>query len=544
MTGWVGSAAAIRRLAGGDDALLATAAAAWLDGRPAQAERALRERLRERPTDVAALHLMAELLAGAGRSEDALRMLGRALDLVPDFGAAREALVRLLVRGRHLDEALEQLAPLLAAHPDEPALVLLRAGTLIERGDLATADEALSAMLAGHPGETAAWIALGNVRMHLGRIEGAVAAYRSALVARPDLGVAWWSLANLKTQRFSAQDIAAMGDALETAADPTDRAHLHFALGKALADAGEDAGAFAAYAEANRIRRAQTPYDAAATQAQCAREAAVFRPALIAARGEGGCLAPDPIFVVGLPRSGSTLVEQILASHSEVEGLGELPDLMAIAVNLAGRDPACYPEMLADLLPADRRLLGEAYLDRTREQRRLGRPFFVDKMPNNWMHVGLIRLILPNARIVDVRRHPLACGWSCFTQNFAAGQAFSYDLADLGRFYRDYVGAMAHVDRVMPGHVHRLVYERLVADPEAEVRALLARLGLRFEPACLAFWQNPRAVRTPSAEQVRRPITTDAIDRWRRFDPWLGPMRAALGSVVDAYPDVPADLAG
>ncbi|PXA86366.1 hypothetical protein DMC47_35020 [Nostoc sp. 3335mG] len=536
MSGWIGSAEAIRRLAAGDDALLAEAAGAWLGGRPAQAEQALRARLRERPADVRALHLMAELLAGAGRTEDALRMLGRAIDLAPDFGAAREALVRLLLRGRHVEEALAQLDPLLMDHPAEPALVLLRAGALIEAGEIRAAADALSAMLAVHPGEAGAWVALGNLRNSLGEIDGAVSAYRSALAAQPGLGAAWWSLANLKTVRFSAPDIAAMGAALETTRDPTDRAHLHFALGKALADAGEDAGAFAAYAEANRIRRVQLPYDADATHAQCSREAALLTPAFLAARAGGGCEAPDPIFVVGLPRSGSTLVEQILASHPQVEGLGELPDIMAIAADLAARNPAHYPETLADLSPADRRTLGEAYMDRTRQQRREGKPFFVDKMPNNWMHLGLIRLILPNARIIDVRRHPMACGWSCFTQNFAKGQTFSYDLADLGHFYRDYADAMAHVDRVMPGRVHRLIYERLVADPETEVRALLAYLGLPFEESCLAFWRNPRAVSTPSAGQVRRPITADAVDLWRRFDAWLAPMRDALGSIEGVYP--------
>jgi tetratricopeptide (TPR) repeat protein len=479
---------------------------------------------------------MAELLAGAGRIEDARRVLGRAIDFAPGFGAAREALARLLLRQRHAEEALAQIEPLLADYPAEPALVLLQTGALIEAGEIRAAADALSAMLAIHPGEARAWVALGNLSNSLGAIDGAVAAYRSALAVQPGLGVAWWGLANLKTVRFSAQDIAAMRAALEDAGDPADRAHLHFALGKALADAGEDAGAFAAYAEANRIRRAQLPYDAGVIHAQCTREAALFTTAFLAARAEGGCPAPDPIFVVGLPRSGSTLVEQILASHSQVEGLGELPDIMAIAADLAAREPARYPEMLADLTPADRRRLGEVYMDRTRRQRREGRPRFIDKMPNNWLHVGLIRLILPDARIIDVRRHPLACGWSCFTQNFAKGQAFSYDLADLGRFYRDYAATMAHVDRVMPGRVHRLIYERLVSDPEAEVRALLAALGLPFEDSCLAFWHNRRAVLTPSAGQVRRPITADAVDHWRRFEPWLGQMKDALGPIPDVYP--------
>ncbi len=258
-----------------------------------------------------------------------------------------------------------------------------------------------------------------------------------------------------------------------------------------------------------------------------------------------GSAARDPIFIVGLPRAGSTLLEQILSSHSAVEGTMELPDIGAIARRLGGRrkrkgDPTRYPECLADLAAADLKALGEEYLARTRIQRKLGRPLFIDKMPNNFTHVGLIHLILPNARIVDARRHPLGCCLSGFKQHFARGQSFTYDLADIGRYYRDYVELMAHFDTVLPGRVHRVLYENVIADPEGEVRKLLDYCGLPFEEGCLRYYENDRAVRTASSEQVRRPLFSDALDHWQNYAPWLEPLEAGLGAVLDAYPAVPA----
>jgi hypothetical protein len=245
-----------------------------------------------------------------------------------------------------------------------------------------------------------------------------------------------------------------------------------------------------------------------------------------------------------MPRSGSTLIEQILSSHSAIEGTMELQDINILVSRLDGAGkkarPPDYPEILADL-PVERFAgLGEDYLERARIQRKLGKPFFVDKMPNNFQHAGFIHLILPNARIVDARRHPMACCFSNFKQHFARGQAFAYDLDDVGRYYRDYVELMAHFDSVLPGRVHRVVYERMVADPEREIRALLAYCGLPFEDACLRFYENDRAVRTASSEQVRRPIFTTAVEHWRNYEEWLDPLRNALGPVLDAYPDVPA----
>jgi hypothetical protein len=284
------------------------------------------------------------------------------------------------------------------------------------------------------------------------------------------------------------------------------------------------------------LRHAQLGYDPDETSASVARARSLFTPGFLAAREGEGCHAPDPIFVLGLPRAGSTLIEQILASHSAVEGTMELPDIDLIARRLVRRNGGeGYPEMLAELSPADRDALGQEYLDRTRVQRRLGRPMFVDKMPNNWAHVGLIHLILPKARIIDARRHPLGCCFSAWKQHFARGQAFSYDLADIGRYYADYIALMAHFDAVLPGRVHRVIYEEMVADPEGETRRLLAYCGLPFEEGCLRFYENDRAVRTASSEQVRKPIYAQGVDQWRAYEAWLEPLKAALGEVLEYW---------
>jgi hypothetical protein len=322
--------------------------------------------------------------------------------------------------------------------------------------------------------------------------------------------------------------------------------HLHFSLGKAFEDAGDHAAAFRHYDQGNRLRRTMIRHDADVFSAEVATATQLFTSAFIATRGRGGCPAPDPIFIVGLPRSGSTLVEQILASHSQVEGTMELPEMMMIASRLQARvdegDFSDFLAMIEALTPTDRLRLGEEYLDRTRVHRQTDRPHFIDKMPNNWQHVGLIKLILPNARIIDARRHPMSCCFSGWKQHFARGQTFSYDLIEIGRYYRDYVGLMAAYDAAAPGAIHRVIYENMVADTEAEVRRLLDHLGLPFEPACLEFYNNGRAVRTASSEQVRRPIFTDGIDQWKHFEAWLEPLAEALGSVASAYPEVPRDL--
>jgi tetratricopeptide (TPR) repeat protein len=377
-----------------------------------------------------------------------------------------------------------------------------------------------------------------------GRQSQSIAAYRKAIELSPQLGDAYWSLANLKTFRFTPAEIAAMRKQLaRTDLAAEDRYHVHFALGKALEDAHEFAASFEHYAEGNRLRRAAIHYDPDRTTGSVDRSRQLFSTDFFAARAGAGAPEPDPIFIVGLPRAGSTLVEQILASHSLVEGTMELPDITAIVQSLTrpreGGTSSRYPEIVASLGHAELRGLGERYLAQTRIQRKTGAPFFIDKMPNNWAYVGLIALILPNAKIIDARRHPLSCCFSGFKQHFARGQHFSYSLDDIGRYYRDYVALMAHFDAVLPGRVHRVIYERMVEETEDEVRRLLEYCGLPFEDACLRFYENARAVRTASSEQVRRPIFRDAVEHWRNYEPWLGPLKTALGPVLDAYPDTP-----
>jgi tetratricopeptide (TPR) repeat protein len=529
--------------AGVNDPVLKDAALALRSGRLAPAEAALRERLKVQPTDVAAIRMLAEIAARLGRYDDAGVLLERCLELSPSFHEGRRALAQVRLRQERPADALVEAERLMAIDAKDPNHGMLQASILARLGDHAGAIAVYEDLLVRYPRQPKGWMSYGHALKTLGRSAEGVAAYRRALEQAPQLGEVWWSLANLKTHRFSGEDAAAMRAQLaRTDLADEDRFHIEFALGKALEDEADFEAAFGAYARGNAIRKAQLRHAAADVTGQVAQTKALFTRDFLQARAGQGCPAPDPIFIVGLPRSGSTLVEQILASHSAVEGTMELPDMLTIVQQLgkSGDRGRSYPETIADLSAERLRELGATYLERTRIHRREGRPCFIDKLPNNWLHVGLIRLILPNATIIDARRHPLGCCLSGYKQHFARGQAFSYDLADIGRYYRDYVELMAHVDAVAPGAVHRVIYERMVADTEGEVRRLLAHIGLPFEPACLKFYDNDRAVRTASSEQVRQPIFDDALDHWRNFEPWLAPLKEALGPVLEAYPDAPA----
>ena len=398
-------------------------------------------------------------------------------------------------------------------------------------------------MLRDFPQQPKLWMSYGHALRTTGKVPESIAAYRRALSMEPRLGEAWWSLANLKTFRFSEADVQAMHQ--ELARDDLsddDRLHFEFALGKALEDASSYEESFTHYAAGNALRRVQHGHDAQENSRFVRRSRQLLTREFFAERAGWGAQARDPIFIVGLPRAGSTLIEQILASHPLVEGTMELPQLPKLARELAGprkEEEGTFLKRLAALGREELRALGERYLAETRVMRKTDAPFFIDKMPNNCMYVGLIHLILPNAVIIDARRHPLGCCFSCFKQHFARGQWFSYDLEDLGRYYRDYVELLAHFDDVLPGRVARVFYETLIDDTDAEVRRLLEHCGLPFEPGCLRFYENDRAVRTASSEQVRRPIFRDAVDHWRHYEPWLGPLRRALGDVLTDYPRVP-----
>jgi tetratricopeptide (TPR) repeat protein len=527
-----------------NDPELVKAAGALYEQRLAEAERLLRPFLKRQPNNVAGLRMLAEVGARLGRYQDAEHLLERCLELAPGFSAARHNYALVLYRQNRPAEAIGEIGRLLAEDPAHPGYRSLKAAALAQIGEYAAAIEGYESVLRDHPVQPKAWMSLGHALKTVGRTPDSIAAYRRSLSLLPSLGEVWWSLANLKTFRFSGEDVAAMRRQLERPElENEDRLHLQFALGKALEDAGRYAESFGHYAEGARVRRADLDYDAEETSAHVRRCKALFTPAFFADREGSGSPASDPIFIVGLPRAGSTLIEQILSSHPSVEGTMELPDIASIARGL-GRvrkrgERSDYPEVLAGL-DADRmRALGEEYLERTRVQRKLGRPLFIDKMPNNFAHVGLICLILPGAKIIDARRHPLGCCFSAFKQHFARGQGFSYDLAELGRYYADYVALMAHFDAVLPGRIHRVIYEQMIADPEAEVRRLLDYCGLAFDEACLRFHENDRPVRTASSEQVRQPIFTDGVEHWRNYEPWLGPLKDALGPVLDSYPAAP-----
>ena len=513
---------------------LLRAALALHENRLHDAEPLLKAHLRDDPFDVAAIRMLAELAARIGRVSDAEHLLRRALEIAPDFNAARGNLAMLLYRGNRATDALAELAKLRTYGGDSNEN--LRAAALNQIGEFEEAIMIYDDVLAGDPNQPRVWMSFGHVLKTVGRLADGIAAYRRAVTIWPHYGEAWWSLANLKTVRLGANDIAVMSDQLARAeiADE-DRFHLEFALGKAHEDDGNVAQSFDYYIAANAHRREALPYDATTIRNVVDKAIAAFTPAHFSARAGQGCGAPDPIFIVGMPRAGSTLVEQILASHSEIEGTTELPDIPILWASL-GKMPY---EKLAVLSADEIVAIGDNYLRRAIPHRKTDRPFFIDKLPNNWLNVGFIKTILPNAKIIDARRHPLSCGFSNFKQHFARGQAFSYGLADIGHYYADYLRLMAHFDAALPGHVHRVIYERMVEDSETEIRALLGALNLPFEAACLSFHETERAVRTPSSEQVRAPIFRSGIENWQAYEAWLEPMKDALGPVLQAYPAVP-----
>jgi tetratricopeptide (TPR) repeat protein len=512
---------------------LMDAALALHDNRLSDAEPLLRAHLKDDPFDVAAIRMMAELAGRIGRYKDAESLLRRALELAPDFGAARANLATCLYRQNKSAEAIAELDRVLIDDPENIGSANLKAAALSRIGGFDEALDLYLQVLRAAPNQPKVWMSYGHMLKTVGRQAAGIVAYRRALDLQPGLGEVWWSLANLKTYKFTPDDIAQMQTALSGTISDEDRFHLDFALGKAFEDAKDHAKSFAHYAAGNTLRRTKISYDADETTAFVDKCIALFTPEFFGQRKGQGCPAPDPIFILGMPRAGSTLVEQILSSHSFVEGTSELPDIPALART---KD---YPDNLASLSATDLRDLGQSYLDRTRIQRKTDRPYFIDKLPNNWVHIGFIHLILPNAKIIDARRHPLGCCFSNFKQHFARGQAFSYDLTDMGRYYADYVRLMAHIDRVLSGRVHRVIYENMVDNTEAEVRTLLAACGLDFDPACLEFHKTERAVRTASSEQVRQPIFRDGTEGWRAFEPYLGPLKAALGNTLSDYPAAP-----
>jgi len=506
-----------------------------------KAEALLARHLQQWPSDVAALRMLSEAQARAGRTRDAESTLRRVLALAPNFGLARHGLGQLLMGLGRLEEADAEADYLLRLDPQNEGSRRLKAAIISALGDYDRVVPYYEKLLVDTPKHAGTWMSYGHALKTVGRQDDGVAAYRRSIAIDPGLGVSYFSLANLKTFTFTDAEMAQMETQLRRDdISLNDRVNLLYALGKAHEDGKRPADAFARYSEGAALYRSSIDYDPSRLTALVDASVKLLTPEFFAAR-PGGSEAADAIFIVGLPRAGSTLLEQILASHSMVEGTMELGDLNAIAYEL--NDPpaqdALYLEAMAKLDAEGRKACGETYLRTTRIQRKLGKPLFINKMPNDFRHVGLIHLILPNAKIIDARRHPMACGWSCFKQHFAMGQHYTYDLDELGRYYRDYVRLMTHYDRVLPGRVHRVIHEDLVRDPESHIRKLLDYCGLPFEAACLTPHETERAVRTASSEQVRQPISAKGLDSWKTYEPWLGPLRSALGDVVDAYPNPP-----
>ena len=522
-----------------DPADLADAYAAFDSGRLETAQAVLTQRLQAGTHEVAAFTLLAAI---ASRRGDDLAE-GAALDQVllqaPCDSTARAQLVRLMIRQGRTEEALPQIERLLDAEPGNSAYWTLKvlALQLAERHDECLA--LITRLIADHPDNADFWLLAGNQQRYIGRPREAIDSYQHAIARRPGNGMAYWALSNLESFQFGAHEIQNMQSqlALVPAASP-DLTGLEFSLGRTLENRGEYAASFEHYARGNRLARAAFNYDPKATTAFVQRFKETFTSRFFADRADWGQAALDPIFIVGLPRSGSTLLEQILASHSEVEGTRELPYVPTIARELAGtpETAARYPENLAWLGKSDVEALASRYLASARKHRLLGKARFVDKMHGNFASLGLIHLMFPRAAIIDCRRHPIACGFGCYKQLFNPGMNFAYDLEELGFYYRDYVDLMAHVDAALPGRVYRLNYERLVTDTEDEVSRVLNYCRLAFEPECLRFYENRRVAQTISSEQVRRPIYTEGLDQWRHFEPWLDPLKAALRELLQDYP--------
>lgn len=502
-------------------------------GREAEGELLIRRFLEDSPNDPEALRLLGVTAVRAGQLHRGEELARRSLALARSFQAARTL----------LDEIIERQACSYAGVEGKP-------GTPPDGvAEFENAIRASEKALASTPDEPKLWLTYGHVLRIAGRREESATAYRKAVELAPDYGEAWWSLADLKTVPLREDEIRTIRKQLESKQlAAAERVGLLFALGKALGDLDARTESFQAYAEGNALKRGAVFHDGAQVADFVTKCQEAFTSEFFAARTGGGRDDADPVFIVGMPRSGSTLVEQILASHPRIEGTEELIYMGDLAASLGnGRRPeysaGAFIKAVSDLPAETLETIAGAYLWKSGNRRKSSRPHFIDKMPRNWLYLPLILLALPRARIIDVRRHPMDCCWSNFRQLFADSGEFSYDLKDLGGYYREYVRLMDHFDAALPGRVHRVIYEQLVADTETEVRRLLDYVGVPFDERCLRFHDNPRAVKTASSEQVRQPISRESIDQWRPYEAWLTPLKEALGSVVDSYPDVPTSQA-
>jgi tetratricopeptide (TPR) repeat protein len=514
-----------------------TAFGMFADGEIHAAEHIVRQYLSSHGDHVEGMRLLAQVCMKLDIVDEAEFLLEQLLGRAPDYHAARyEYAVALLARHRHV-RAREQIEKLLEIDPDNRIYRTTLATTCSGAGDYARALPLYREIVAETPGDPELHLSMAHALKTLGRTPQAIESYRAAASLRPQYGEAYWSLANLKTYRFTEDEIAQMRAAEGAPGIPlADRYHLCFALGKALEDRGEYAPSFVFYERGNALKKSECRYRPEPLERNARLQASICTRQFFGARQGGGCPDPSPIFIVGMPRAGSTLIEQILASHSRVEGTMELAEIPRLVQDLHGRAPSAattprYPGILAELTAADFAAMGEKYLSDTRIYR-TGRAFFVDKMPNNFRNLGLIHLILPNARIIDARRDPLACCFSNYKQLFASGQQFTYGIDDIARYYRMYVELMDHWNAVLPGRILKVRHEEVVQDLEGNVRRMLEFCGLEFEPGCLEFHKTERNVHSASSEQVRRPLNREGVDQWRRYEPWLGSLKEALGTLA------------
>ncbi len=507
------------------------------------AERLCRYFLQSNKTHVEGMRLLAEIATRGKVLDDAEFLLESCVNFEPDHRNARFQYANVLLKQQKFAKAHEQATLLKEKYGGELEQIdALYASACMGLGLHDDAKAAYQQLMQNRPDNHLYPVSMGHILKTDGDIDGAVALYQQAYQTKPDFGDAYWSLANAKSYQFTDTEMQSM--ASYEASDNTaidDRVQLCFALGKAFEDRGDFASAFEHYDRGNALKKSITHHHPKPLQARVDSQIDVCTAEFLESKQGLGIDDSDPIFIVGLPRAGSTLLEQILSSHSQVDGTMELHNILNLAKRLRGRSDEAdgtprYPKVLTELDDSYFARFGQQFIDDTRAYRGEA-PYFIDKMPNNFFHVGLIRLIMPNAKVVDARRHPMACCFSGFKQLFGEGQEFSYSLTDIGNYYRQYVRLMDHWDKVLPGYVLRVQYEDVVADLETQVRRMLDFCGLDFEPACLEYHKTERSIRTPSAEQVRQPIYQSGLEQWRNFAPWLDPLTEALGDdVLSRYP--------
>lgn len=509
-------------------------------GKLIKAEQLCKAFMQKVPRNIEGMRLLADIGSRLGVLEDAEFLLESAVEFAPDHTKARIDYIQVLRKRQNYQESLRQAKLLLDTDPSNPQFQSVFAVESMQSGDYDTALSMFESILKILPEDPVTLTSRGHALKTQGQTEDAIDSYRRAIKKYAAHGEAYYSLANLKLFSFSDEEIQAM-EAQESnlGISHQSRIYLNFALGKAYEDKGLFDKAFMFYERGNAFKKSQSRYKASDLTAEFKAQTEVFDDAFIASHANTGFTSPDPIFIVGLPRSGSTLLEQILASHSQVDGTMELPNMLALAQKLRRGERMSavnhYPGILKEL-PAEQFLeFGEKFIDETRVHRGSA-PFFIDKMPNNFRHVGLIKLMLPNAKIIDARRHPMGSCFSGFKQLFAEGQEFTYGLEEVGTYYRDYVELMDHWDKVLPGQVLRVQYEEVVADLDTQVRRILDYCGLEFEDSCINFYETDRSVRTPSSEQVRQPIYQSGIEQWKNFESNLDPLKQALGPILERYP--------